>query len=108
MENCFANSKNDRHRVDVQKSKMDTFAAAMEGERPEGPDESREGPNNDRNEPNENVEDVTLESAPGSSTDIRIEPAAAAPPTIDLDEMPVNNSEPRVATPARPRATKRS
>ena len=87
---------------------MDTLIAAMEGERPEGPYESREGANDDKNEPNENVEDVRLESAPGSSTDIRIEPAAAAPPTIDLDEMPVNSSEPRVATPARPRATKRA
>ena len=56
MEDCFANSKNDRHRVDIQKSKMDTFIAAMEGERHEGPGKSREGANDEKNEPNESVQ----------------------------------------------------
>ena len=108
MEVCLSENVDDRHRMESQKSKLDTYTAA-EGEKTmketlgEREDPLRtDEPNNEMN----TGED--LECAPGSSKDIRVEAFDDAPPQDDLQDAPGGKSDRRVRTPIRKKAIKRA
>ena len=97
---CMADNDDDRHRVDAQKSKMDTFAAA------EGLKHMEKEDAKVQEQVVQDDEDV-LHTAPEAGTEVRFEPIHATPLEVELDARPVAPSEPRLRSPVRAKAQKR-
>ena len=100
MERCLADG-NDKHRIAINKSQIDTHVAA----------ESENALKNacdgqiDK-EPNGDIAGrVDSECAPGSSKDIRVAPTSAPPPRVVLEAAPELMTDRLLKTPPRKTAT---
>ena len=100
MEKSLA-SHEDKHRIAINKSKMDMDVAAEGEKTTNGALDGQE-----HNEPNNNVAGrADLEPALGSSKDTRIEPTSAPPPRVVLEHAPEFATDRRLKTPTRKKAT---
>ena len=101
---CLADDDDDKYRITINKSKIDTDVAAEDEKIVMDAIDGQID-----KEPNDDIAGgVDLACAPGSSKDNRVEPTFVPPPMVVLEGAPEPTTDRRLKTPPRKKATKRS